>query len=982
MRLPRLLLSLLVIGLPVATVAVTAESASADPFAYKFISSDYRAVCAISTDDTLVCWGQNYNGNLIGRTTQDSYVPVPTRIPAPTGEKWTEADPGDSSTCGVTDAGHAYCWGEHGLGNYFTTTSRTPVKVEMPNDRRVHGLKNGPYTACAIENGNNKLWCWGDANYIGDGNTEPVRIPVNVALPDGGSVKVLDNFGGQVCVISSLDNMYCWGGNSNGEYGLGYSYRYGYSHSWTPVLVPAPTGTVWTSVSIGWGRICAIASDNNGYCAGDNYNGSFGDGTYDDSMRFVRMQVPGGESVAQVATTSYHTCIVTTSGLTWCVGEGSNGQLGSGTTLGGRTWRAPLLPDRAVVRTLALENPASCFHLTDGTIQCSGFATTSISYPVASALLRPSPLVPVGTPTVSAVVAGSIDAESVVLSGTINPNGADSTARIELSTTSDFTGARSVTIDRSFASGLSPVTWSVTLNDLAPRTTYRVRTLAVNDFGTTTGAVSQFTTLGTEPVTGTPTFSDITGNDATVDLTINPGRLATTARLEYSTDATFTAGIATINLPAFRGSADIAHQVVLGGLDPRTDHHVRVVAVNRLGTTVSATSVLHTVGDAPVVTLQSLTNTARTVSVQALVNPGLASGSVRAEISARPDFSVIAQSAYSSFGSRDQRVHSFDFAGLSPRTDYHVRMVATNGVGSDSVVRSLHTNGGAPSVSVPVVTPDVHGASVQVGFDANALSTLVKVLVSENADMSSATEHFIYAGDGEGAQSTFLNIGGLERGTDYWVVVSASNPDGIVRSTPVRFSTLLPIGIVVNDDDAETAGTGVRLTLTAPVGTVAVRLANNAMFRWARVFSPVTTLDWELAATSDDEDDPDTRTVYVEYIGANGSRSVYSDDITLLDNPGGNDVDAPVVTLARSSRVGAAAATIGTRSSRTVRVSVSDRRSGVNRVEVRANGRVTRTRVEPLRRAVYSIALPKGNGAAWVRVLDVAGHASKWVRLR
>ena len=982
MRVPRLLLSLLVVGLPVATVAVTAESASADPFTYTAIASTVDRVCAISNDHTMVCWGQNYGGYLVGRTTPDRFVGTPTRIPAPAGEYWTEVSPSQNHVCATTNVGHAYCWGEYALGNLFVPTSLTPVRVEFPNDRRVHSIKSSYSNSCAIDNDTNGLWCWGDARTIGDGNTETVRVPAAVPLPDGGTVRFLESAYANTCVITSLDHMYCWGDNQDGEFGFGYAQSYNGTLSWTPVLIPAPTGTIWKSVSSGLSRICAIASDDNGYCAGDNYNGSFGDNTYNDSMTFRKMVVPNGDHVALLMTSMYHTCIFTDTQRTWCAGEGSNGQLGSGTTLGGKTWREPLFASRVVVSTLALTNPASCFLTDTGTIQCTGFAAETISYPVVPRNLVPSPLAPVGTPTVSPVTASSIDAESVVLGGTITSNGADTTARIELSTTSDFTGARSIAVTRTFTSGFVGETWSATVS-VAPRTTYRVRVVALNDFGSTTGAVSTFTTLGTEPTLTAASFTDVTGNEATATFTVNPGRLATTARFEYSTDATFTTAVTVLNLPDFRGSTDIVHPVMLSGLDPRTEYFIRTTATNRLGTTVSPTATLRTVGGLPVVDLQSLTFTARTASVSALVDPGLASGSVRAELSLDPSFAAIAQSSYSQFTSREHRAHSFDFHGLTPRTAYHIRVTATNGVGSDTVVRTLRTNGGAPRVSTPVVDPDSHAATIRIGFDANALNTLVKARVSENADMSGGTEYFIYAGDAEGIQYSPLVVGGLERRTDYWVTVTASNADGVVTTDPVRFTTLLPFGVMINNDDAETASTSVELALNAPAGTVAVRIANNSTFRWARVIAPVPALAWELAATGDDDEYPDSRSVWVEFIGANGSRSTYSDEITLLDNSGGDDEDAPVVTLARGSKVSVASASvIGSRSARTVRVSVSDRRSGVNRVVVRSNGRVTRTKVEPLRKAVYAIALPKGKGAAWVRVLDVAGHVSKWIRIR
>lgn len=197
MRIPRFVLALLLVGTPVATVAVTATAASADPFKYSQVSLGSGSICVLTTDNQVLCKGDNYNGYLTPDT-NDRTVTRFTRINLPSGEQWATIHAGNSNThCGLAISGRAFCWGEGRLGNYFTTVSRVPVRVEFPNDIRVKNVQAGYSTACAIDL-NDGLWCWGDANYIGNGDIEPKRIPVSVPMPDNSTVSTLSMYSGLV----------------------------------------------------------------------------------------------------------------------------------------------------------------------------------------------------------------------------------------------------------------------------------------------------------------------------------------------------------------------------------------------------------------------------------------------------------------------------------------------------------------------------------------------------------------------------------------------------------------------------------------------------------------------------------------------------------------------------------------------------------------------------------------------------------------
>lgn len=102
-------------GLNGLAVSVTAGSAHA---------------CAIMTDKTLRCWGNNTSGQLGNGTITSSLPPVPVSNLGGV----TQVSIAGYSTCAIA-GGYAYCWGNNydgQVGNGTTTTRTTPAKVQWP----------------------------------------------------------------------------------------------------------------------------------------------------------------------------------------------------------------------------------------------------------------------------------------------------------------------------------------------------------------------------------------------------------------------------------------------------------------------------------------------------------------------------------------------------------------------------------------------------------------------------------------------------------------------------------------------------------------------------------------------------------------------------------------------------------------------------------------------------------------------------------
>ena len=125
--------------------------------------------CAIRTDETLWCWGDNAYGQLGDGTTGSSTVPAPI---APE-MAWRDVTTGSEHTCAIRVDGTLWCWGSDstgatGLGTTWSATL-TPTQVGVDTDWLI--VDGRGYHTCGIRS-DRSLWCWGYNldGQIGDGS--------------------------------------------------------------------------------------------------------------------------------------------------------------------------------------------------------------------------------------------------------------------------------------------------------------------------------------------------------------------------------------------------------------------------------------------------------------------------------------------------------------------------------------------------------------------------------------------------------------------------------------------------------------------------------------------------------------------------------------------------------------------------------------------------------------------------------------------
>ncbi|MFH1231570.1 MAG: kelch repeat-containing protein, partial [Planctomycetota bacterium] len=177
--------------------------------------------------------------------------------------------------------------------------------------------------------------------------------------------------------------------------------------------------------------------------------------------------------------------------------------------------------------------------------------------------------------------ADNITYNSARLNGTVNPNGLPTIAYFEYGlTTTPYT---STTTPRTSGNGTSDVAVSAALSSLNAQTLYNFRCVADNSSGTTYGNNITFTTAPPLPTCTTNPATNITQVSATLNGTVNPNGITTTAYFNYGLTTSYT--VTTTEQTIISGTGNVAVTADISGLSPNTVYNFRCVATNSRGTT-------------------------------------------------------------------------------------------------------------------------------------------------------------------------------------------------------------------------------------------------------------------------------------------------------------------------------------------------------------------------------------------------------------
>ena len=280
--------------------------------------------CGLTSDGTAYCWGNNAQGQLGDDSSTSQSAPVQVAG----GLKFVSIDAGAAHTCAVTSAGEAYCWGRNDrgqLGDGTTTRSAAPVAVTGSlNFQLVAAGGSSIGHTCGLTD-LGAAYCWGDnaGGQLGlatfDLNPHPLPGPVSGGLVFKGLTVGL---GSHSCGLTDLGAAYCWGQNPFGALGNGSTMR-----SAVPVAVAGNLSFNQLTAGGFVGHSCGVIDGGAAYCWGDNEPGQVGDGTTTD--RLVPTAVAGDLTFLSVDAGLRHTCGRASTGTVYCWGSNGAGQLGN-----------------------------------------------------------------------------------------------------------------------------------------------------------------------------------------------------------------------------------------------------------------------------------------------------------------------------------------------------------------------------------------------------------------------------------------------------------------------------------------------------------------------------------------------------------------------------------------------------------------------------------------------------------------------------
>ena len=411
-------------------------------------------------------------------------------------------------------------------------------------------------------------------------------------------------------------------------------------------------------------------------------------------------------------------------------------------------------------------------------------------------------------PQKPAVVTGNpsgIGQTTATVNGTVNPDGQSTTYHFEYGTTTAY-GAQAPIPDGNAGAGGGVLSESAPLSGLSPNTTYHYRLVATNATGTTQGLDQTFTTAAAPvaPTVVTAAASGIDDTDATLNGSVNPQGEDTTYHFEYGTTTGYGQSTATQNIAASNATSSVSAS--LSGLTPGTTYHYRLVAANTNGTTNGGDMTFTTTSPPPpnpppaAVTGGTTSITQSSATLDGSVNPEGQSTTYRFEYGTTTSYGsqAPASDADAGSGSADVPVTG-EVSGLSPNTQYHYRLVATNGSGTThGEDATLTTLGPAPPPpSAPTATT---GAATGVTPSAATLNATV------NPNGAPTTYHFDY-GTTTGYGSLTAELPAGSESTDQAVAVTLS---GLLPSTTYHFRV-----VATNTTPATTNGDDVTFTTGA-----------------------------------------------------------------------------------------------------------------------------------------------------------------------
>jgi Regulator of chromosome condensation (RCC1) repeat len=344
-------------------------------------------VCALLSDRTVRCWGQNASGELgsgvyDGGRVDPAQTPGPTRVAGLAGVSQIAAGgygSGFGTTCAAASDAGVSCWGSNGDGVLGIglppdggpppAQSFAPLPLALD---AVEGLALGGFFGCALVS-DGGVACWGDdsQNELGRtldaGSFDPA--PRAVPISAGASAVATGKY--HACALLQDQSVECWGAADHGETGEVFD---------GGVASPRKVaGLTATEVTAGEVSTCAITTSGGVVCWGGDQYGQLGRGATDASAVAVDpvpepVALPLGAIALHIASSVGSTCALLSDHSVWCWGDNAYGELGTGSAIPGFSGLPAQVQGLVNVVQIAA-GPGSwtvCALLQEGSVRCWG----------------------------------------------------------------------------------------------------------------------------------------------------------------------------------------------------------------------------------------------------------------------------------------------------------------------------------------------------------------------------------------------------------------------------------------------------------------------------------------------------------------------------------------------------------------------------------------------------------------------------------
>jgi alpha-tubulin suppressor-like RCC1 family protein len=188
---------------------------------FRSVRASVLFTCGITNAGSAYCWGTNALGRLGSGTKSDSPVPIPVSG----GLNFISISTGDGHACGVTANGKGYCWGynEYGqLGNGTDSDAPSPVPVLVSGGLTFEFISAGKKFSCGLtREGAPHCWGWGVDAVVATETDIAANIPAPVFGSRGLLFKSVSTGQVHACGLTAVGEVYCWGGNKYGQLGNG-----------------------------------------------------------------------------------------------------------------------------------------------------------------------------------------------------------------------------------------------------------------------------------------------------------------------------------------------------------------------------------------------------------------------------------------------------------------------------------------------------------------------------------------------------------------------------------------------------------------------------------------------------------------------------------------------------------------------------------------------------------------------------------------